>query len=745
MDGAGKQESDYRDEQLGRLVDEFFVRQQRGESITETEFLNQHRDMPDELRHLLEAARGLVRPADELATLVSRGMLTAPTDAKQYPMFGVHEIRAVAGHGGMGIVLDAWDTRLHRRVALKLLHPDLARDPVAVARFNREARAAAGIQHPNIVGVYGVGHDDGNHYIEMEFVDGPNLSTVLRHHGPLPEPVIRRIIREVLQGLGTAHAHHLLHRDIKPSNVILAGCHKWLDGSGVEQEPTDGTPRVQAILPEDLPPDPFVKISDFGLARLESSQTQLTMAHSVLGTPEYMSPEQARGASNIDVRSDLYAVGVVLYEMLTGSTPFKADTPTATLRRVLDDVPNHPRSLCDRADPVLSSIALRLLAKKPADRLATTDAVMKALDSNRRIWSGPQAILPGRRVIGTGLVVALLAAVTWGWAVGLRTGQPPQLTPAITYDTEAEAGDPLGRRRVMVDPTGQGDELYIRAIPQDNGQSDVLVARLPNDRIVWQASLEPDQPVPWPDVPPEESRQECVNIIGGNLDGQPGDEVVVVAHGGYHPTQITLIDPRNATVRQRFWNTGHIRHVFVLPDFFGPQRPAVIAWGLNNKLGGYEAAADICDAPRTSAYDVCCVVILDPTNMGGLSPPFRDRLGTIPVAHPHCYAFLDEPAYSTPPDRPHGGPLLDFQSTDTRLCAVAGTAEYPDGPHFEWRIRRVRGEGLSAEFYGGVQFALNRDLAVLAKGTTVLPGERETADAWAARWRVIVLNGAPRD
>ncbi len=250
----------------------------------------------------------------------------------------------------MAEVLLARDRVLDRPVAVKELVPEFATDPNFVERFRREAQAAASLTHANVVGVYDWGSQDGTYFIVMEYVDGPSLSQVIRSDGPLHPRRAAEIAAEVADGLGFAHARGVVHRDIKPGNVLL-------------------TKSGQA------------KVTDFGIARALSSPAEdLTQAGSVMGTATYFSPEQAQGLS-VDGRSDLYSLGVVLYEMLTGRPPFTGETPLAISYRHVQDAPEPPSTHISGLPRGLEAIIMKLLAKKPDDRYASAQDLR--LDLNR--------------------------------------------------------------------------------------------------------------------------------------------------------------------------------------------------------------------------------------------------------------------------------------------------------------------------------------------------------------------------
>src|SRR5215207_4274943 len=256
-----------------------------------------------------------------------------------------YELGPVRGQGGMARVHQGLDRQLGRRVAIKVLAPPFDRDGEFVERFRREARAAAGLSHPNIVAVFDSGSDDGTHFIVTELVEGETLAARLRRDGPMPPADAVAVAVDVARALAAAHARGLIHRDIKPGNVMLL-------------------------------PDGRVKVVDFGIARAAGSDT-LTHTGVVLGSTAYLSPEQA-GGQPVDERADLYSLGCVLYEMVTGHVPFSADTPIATMyRHVNEDAP--PPSTIAPVQPELAEVVLRCLEKDPQRRFASAAELEAAL------------------------------------------------------------------------------------------------------------------------------------------------------------------------------------------------------------------------------------------------------------------------------------------------------------------------------------------------------------------------------
>ncbi|MFD7642380.1 protein kinase [Kitasatospora sp. NPDC059795] len=261
---------------------------------------------------------------------------------------GRYELGEILGVGGMATVYRAVDHQLGRPVAVKVLNGGLADDPRFAERFAREARMAALLVHPRIVTVFDSGIDQGSPYLVMELVHGDTLGRLIADHGTLPVERAVGIAAAVLDALAAAHAQGLVHRDIKPGNIMITH-----DGG--------------------------VKVVDFGIARAGSSSgQQLTQTASVIGTAAYLSPEQAT-AGAVDARADLYAVGCVLVEMLTGAPPFTADTPVAIAFKHVTEYPVSPAALRPDVPPALDAAILRLLAKHPDQRPADANAAAAEL------------------------------------------------------------------------------------------------------------------------------------------------------------------------------------------------------------------------------------------------------------------------------------------------------------------------------------------------------------------------------
>ena len=255
------------------------------------------------------------------------------------------------GEGGMATVYCGSDTLLRRRVAIKVLRRDYASDQEFVRRFYQEAESAAKLSHPNIVNTYDVGREGDTYYIVMELVDGPSLAEIIAADGRLPEPVALDYAAQICNGLAYAHRQGLLHRDIKPANILITK-------------------------------DDVVKLSDFGIARAVSQQTMtMTRPGMVMGSVYYLSPEQAQGL-DLTEASDLYSVGIVLYQMLTGKLPFTGESPvTVALKHISDPAP--PLDPSAGVSPALASIVSKLLQKQPENRFGSASEVASALREAR--------------------------------------------------------------------------------------------------------------------------------------------------------------------------------------------------------------------------------------------------------------------------------------------------------------------------------------------------------------------------
>jgi serine/threonine protein kinase len=354
----------------------------------------------------------------------SLDFLAPPRQEGDLGCFGSYRVLAKLGHGGMGIVLKAYHPALERTVALKVLRPDRA-DEAARARFVREAQAAARVTDLHLVPINSVGAaGDGPPYFEMPYIPGPTLLQRIEREKRLDPKEAAGICAQVAEGLAAAHAAGLIHRDIKPSNVLLDASDGW------------------------------AKIMDFGLVRLTDRPSGLSQEGAIAGTPEYMSPEQVREPLRIDARSDVYSLGVTLYEALTGEVPFRG-TLFRVLEQVLHDEPVSPRKRNDRVPRELETICLKALAKEPGRRYQSAQELADDLwrwlvgEPIRARPVGPIGKLgkwcrrkPALAGLAASLLVAVtsgFAGVTWQWLRANQLRLTAETNQARAEQKEAEA------------------------------------------------------------------------------------------------------------------------------------------------------------------------------------------------------------------------------------------------------------------------------------------------------------------
>jgi serine/threonine-protein kinase len=330
---------------------------------------------------------------------------------------GRYRIERKLGAGGMADVYLAEDQELGRRVAIKILNGRHANDAQFIERFRREAKNAAALNHPNIVSIYDRGEAEDTYYIAMEYLDGRTLKELIVGRGAAPVNVAIEYARQILSALRFAHRHGIVHRDIKPHNVLV-------DGEG------------------------RVKVTDFGIARAGTSQ--MTEAGSIVGTAQYLSPEQARGGE-VDPRSDLYSLGIVLYELLTGKTPFDGETPVEIAMKHLSNTPKPPSKLRPEIPPELDMVVLRALAKNPDDRYQNADEMEADLE---RVARGrPVAattVDSATQVMRTAPAAAALAGATAATMIA-----PPAATAATTV-----APPPVVEEEEYTEPGGADRPLW---------------------------------------------------------------------------------------------------------------------------------------------------------------------------------------------------------------------------------------------------------------------------------------------
>lgn len=369
-------------------------------------------ELPEGSRYCLTCGADLSDPETSTRRrALSRELLETLRKAVE----GHYRVTEMIGRGGMGAVFLAEDIRLGRMVAIKVLRPELADEPTFTGRFDREARIAAGLDHPGIIPIYAVEQVEDFHYFVMKYVRGRSLEDLLAA-GPLPVDQAREILNQAAAALGHAHSRGVVHRDVKPSNIML-------DEQG------------------------RVLVMDFGISKALESNTQYTSTGQIVGTPRYVSPEQAMGEP-LDGRSDQYSLGVVGYQMLTGRLPLVADSVAGLMYKHVHEVPPTVRALRPEVPLELSDPLMRALAKRPDQRFPSMEEFAAALLSTPRQHTGPASgddetlalaatgRTPARRSFGLRLALGAAAlALIAGMAVlmPMRQSDPPQ-APSVPSD-----------------------------------------------------------------------------------------------------------------------------------------------------------------------------------------------------------------------------------------------------------------------------------------------------------------------
>jgi beta-lactam-binding protein with PASTA domain/predicted Ser/Thr protein kinase len=475
---------------------------------------------------------------------------------------GRYRILRKIGSGGMADVYCAEDTQLGRQVALKLLYPRFAEDEQFVERFRREASSAAGLQHPNVVQVFDRGEWDGTYYIAMEFLPGRNLKQVVREHGPLDPALAADLVIQILKAARFAHRRGIVHRDIKPHNVIV-------DDEG------------------------RAKVTDFGIARAGASD--MTETGSIMGTAQYLSPEQAQGLP-VDARSDLYSIGVVLYELLTGRPPFDAESPVTIALKQVSEEPVPPRELNPAVPPALEAVTLRALRKDPAERFQDADGMIAALESAlaggyvETVAEDPVAVLEEedrrnwRRIAVIALILLALAALAIGaWlllapdkrtvpdVVGERSGTAAQILQNRGFEVDVVPirSDTVEEDRVAgqrPEPGTEADEGSLVTIHVSSGPGEApipTVAGMPADQAADElrdAGFEPERRRESSDTVPRGRVIETNPAEGTSV--QRGSTVTLIVSRGPEQVDVPDLVGRSRDEAERLLGDAELRAAF---------------------------------------------------------------------------------------------------------------------------------------------------------------------------------------
>ncbi len=447
------------------------------------------------------------------------------------------------GRGGMATVYAAHDVKHGRRVALKVLHPELAAS-LGPERFEREIRLAAQLQHPHILPVHDSGEAAGRLYYVMPLVEGESLRQRLARDHELPVAEVVRILEEVVEALAYAHAHGVVHRDVKPDNIMLSGRHALITDLGVAK----------------------------AVSAAESGGEALTSTGVALGTPRYMAPEQVAADPHADHRADLYAVGVMAYEMLTGAQPFQGASPQAVFAAQISHQPAPPEALRPGIPPLLSQAIMRCLTPRPADRWQSAYELLGQLERARDTGEGGQASRrPGRRralawglaagAAGAAVLVAFLLAQRGDRQIAFESRSPLTVEPGLEIDP---AVSPDGKLVAYAAGSLIDSRIYVRQvdggrpipIAPDVGGAQRLPSWSPDGRRILfrSAPRHRDGPLARRHVEGDRSAGTGSPPAGALVAGWPADRVRALGlalrdAGGGRPRRVVGVRRRHALVR----------------------------------------------------------------------------------------------------------------------------------------------------------------------------------------------------
>lgn len=423
-----------------------------------------------------------------------------------------YQILEKIGDGGMALVYKAKDTLLNRLVAVKVLRSQFATDEKFIERFRREAQNAASLSHPNVVNIYDVGHSGETHFIVMEYVQGRNLNEIIREHQGLSEAFVTEVSSQIAEALGHAHQHEIIHRDIKPHNILITR-------------------------------DCRVKVTDFGIAQAMSS-ANLTQTGMVLGSVHYFSPEQAKGNS-VGMRTDLYSLGVVMYEMLVGRLPFRGDTPISIALKQIQETPVPLRELNPSVSREMEALVLTCLAKDPLRRPESAEEIVLELEknpANRPIVKEVDAVDEEKevdesvaqkstskrrkskkkkrstRLYYSLVVVALFVVVLWGAQRVIPQILFPKevIVPNIVGISRWEAEHRLGERQLLL---GIDLEVYDGTVPPGYviSQDPSAGRSVKQNRVILVRVSKGAEYVSMPSVIGQSTREARLNLTQGGF------------------------------------------------------------------------------------------------------------------------------------------------------------------------------------------------------------------------------------
>jgi hypothetical protein len=473
-----------------------------------------------------------------------------------------YELMDEVGVGGMGTVHRARDSRDGSIVAVKVLHPHLSRDPDYIRRFEREVRIAQRLDSPRIVRVLDAGADGASRYIVMEYVEGKTLAQVIHERGQLPVAEVIAIATAVAEALDAAHAAGIVHRDISPQNVLIQ-------------------------------PDGSVKVTDFGVAR-DLGATAMTATSMLLGKPQYIAPEVVTGKSPVDIRSDVYSLGVVLYQMLTGVVPFNAETPFAVMQaQVYQPVPQLGRQRRDVPESLLITVD-KCLAKDPRERFQTPTALLEALRSDA---SRAPAMVSPRHRAAIPAVVGLFGFVTFGTVLAMSALNDGTTTPDVAVVREQTGAvdlvlaiDLSGSQVAFIEQSKQAAINLVNSLQAADrvevigfsNQTEVLLP-LTADTTAIGDVLNGLQAIPNSNTAMNSAILTAVQAAGAAT--APGRVVVVISDG-------EEFGGRSIAVEGQIAEAALARGVQIYSVYVGDQMPSVLFNELPNNTGGLRLTWD---------------------------------------------------------------------------------------------------------------------------------------------------------